>query len=286
MWIQFGTLAMRGQSELVTRSVRGDIGVIPLPDLQFIFVPPAIDLVDGSDAGTIYAGAVEPSDVGSLPDGWLGLYGDPNDPGFNPYPIPTSCFVELEGSLFPGHDYVVEPGCSPGTLHVTGDFAKDPRATLRIEIGATAHDALVVDGAASLDGTLELVGLDDPDQLESLVIPFLQAGSVDGAFSHIDNQTGVVVADVDPVTGIITTQSVIRELQCRDGVDNDGDGGIDFDGGVLANGGAPGPVDEQCSGPGDNREMRPLTCGLGAEVALILPVIAWLRRSRLRAARG
>lgn len=69
--------------------------------------------------------------------------------------------------------------------------------------------------------------------------------------------------------------------QCNDGRDNDGDGRIDWDGGP--GGGAPDP---QCAGqPGRNKET---SCGLGAELALCLPVLARLaaRRRRNPAASG
>jgi hypothetical protein len=104
----------------------------------------------------------------------------------------------------------------------------------------------------------------------------------------------------------------VRE-QCEDGIDNDGDGKIDFDGGASANHGvALGPPDPGCPSPWatfenpmcddgiDNDgnglvdfadpkcspewpywEKTPgLACGLGAELALIAPVIARAHRSR------
>ncbi|MGH0037642.1 MAG: hypothetical protein ACQGVK_21645 [Myxococcota bacterium] len=59
------------------------------------------------------------------------------------------------------------------------------------------------------------------------------------------------------------------EHGCADGLDNDGDGAIDWDGGPAGE-----PADEFCQGPDQNREA-PRSCGLGAELLLV----AWsLRR--------
>lgn len=58
-----------------------------------------------------------------------------------------------------------------------------------------------------------------------------------------------------------------------DGLDNDGGGKIDWDGGPRRE-----PRDPQCIGtPWKDKEAAP-ACGFGAEVALVLPVLAGLRR--------
>ena len=53
---------------------------------------------------------------------------------------------------------------------------------------------------------------------------------------------------------------------CDDGVDNDGDGLIDF------------PADPQCKASWYNSESE--SCGLGAELALVLPALMWLCAKR------
>jgi T5SS/PEP-CTERM-associated repeat protein len=55
---------------------------------------------------------------------------------------------------------VVAPGTSPGALHVTGDFAQGASGKLQIELAGTTagsqYDQLLLSGAATLDGTLEV----------------------------------------------------------------------------------------------------------------------------------
>lgn len=63
---------------------------------------------------------------------------------------------------------------------------------------------------------------------------------------------------------------------CSDDRDNDGDGAIDWDGGP-----AQGPPDPECTSPTRNRES-PGACGLGAELVLVLGLIAALRRATSR----
>jgi len=70
---------------------------------------------------------------------------------------------------------------------------------------------------------------------------------------------------------------------CQNGIDDDGDGGIDFDGGASANDGVPlGPPDAQCTHP--YRQSERPTCGLGAELALVMPLLG-LAASRRRVRR-
>ena len=68
--------------------------------------------------------------------------------------------------------------------------------------------------------------------------------------------------------------------QCQDGVNNDGQTGTDFDGGAAAGGPVdPDGADPQCVGrPWHDRE-RVRSCGLGFELALLLPLLRRLRRT-------
>jgi hypothetical protein len=70
---------------------------------------------------------------------------------------------------------------------------------------------------------------------------------------------------------------------CQDGVDNDGQLGIDFDGGASRNGGVPLDVpDPDCPHAWVKREKPNTKCGLGSEVALALAGLELLRRHRDR----
>jgi hypothetical protein len=59
-----------------------------------------------------------------------------------------------------------------------------------------------------------------------------------------------------------------RPAPCDDGADNYGDGLVDY------------PLDPQCQAPTDLFEQVP-ACGLGAEQALLLPLLYGLWRRRL-----
>jgi len=110
-----------------------------------------------------------------------------------------------------------------------------------------------------------------------------------------------------------------ERFACNDGIDNDGDGKIDFDGGASANQGvALGPPDPGCAVPYATSENpqcddgidndgnglvdfadpkcsptwpyweKPptLACGLGVELSVAAPLLAWLRRGRRGRAPG
>ena len=81
----------------------------------------------------------------------------------------------------------VSPGSSPGTITVNGDYTQEASGTLAIELGGTTpdteHDQLVVTGAATLGGTLDvtLINAFSPQVGNSFTI--MTYGSVSGSFA-------------------------------------------------------------------------------------------------------
>jgi hypothetical protein len=123
-----------------------------------------------------------------------------------------------------------------------------------------------------------------------------EAGTGYGDFSYVsfslaslcedgvDNDgDGLIDYGGDP--GCAAPASSTESPVCQDGLDNDGDGAFDFDGGASANGGvALGPADPQCAAATGSREAPwKRRCGIGFELALLLPP---LMRRRFRRARS
>jgi hypothetical protein len=102
----------------------------------------------------------------------------------------------------------------------------------------------------------------------------------DGLDNDGDGLVDFASAGGDP--GCYRPATVIEDPQCQDGIDNDSDGFTDFDAGLSA--GAPldpdGP-DPQCTGPTYNRETpSSASCGMGIELLLVVPALALLRAPR------
>jgi YVTN family beta-propeller protein len=115
-----------------------------------------------------------------------------------------------------------------------------------------------------LDGEL------DADEIDDATDP-ANAGSIFGACNDGFDNDGD--GAIDLADAACTSSGLhIENPECNDGVDNDGDGGIDL-------------ADLHCSGPSDNRERIVVaSCGLGFELAFLLPV--WMAVRRRRAARA
>jgi hypothetical protein len=105
-----------------------------------------------------------------------------------------------------------------------------------------------------------------------------------------DNDGDGLVDAGDP--GCTASGSLLENPACQDGLDNDNQPGIDFDGGaaldldedgfvdVAFNPAGP-PVassDPQCAGMPSRRSEG--SCGLGGELAFLLPALRWIGRRR------
>lgn len=92
---------------------------------------------------------------------------------------------------------VVAPGDSTGETHVAGDLTLGGESGLEIQLAGAGdgdHDALAVDGAASLGGALDLwlLGEFTPDAQDEFVV--LTAASLDGAFDNAPSGERLVTA--------------------------------------------------------------------------------------------
>ncbi len=81
-------------------------------------------------------------------------------------------------------------------------------------------------------------------------------------------------------SGTYQATATVFLADCANGIDDDGDGGIDWDGDLEGLGDGPGPPDPYCGeNPWQDTEKRP-GCGLGFEIAAILAGIDAFRRRR------
>ena len=90
----------------------------------------------------------------------------------------------------------VSPGASPGTITVDGDFTQESSGTLSMELGGTTpnteYDQLIVTGAASLAGTLDVSRINDFSPSSG------QSFSVLTYNSHIGTFDTLNLPDLDP----------------------------------------------------------------------------------------
>lgn len=204
--------------------------------------------------------------------------------------------VSIRAPFYGGTGYANASGTSMAAPHVAGAWAilrgEAPDAevgeiltalqatgapmpyTSRIRVRA-ALDALTIACANGLD--------DDGDGLADLDDPGCSGPADDGELGSsacddgLDNDgDGFTDAAQDP--GCFAPAAGDEDPDCQDGADNDLDGAVDFDGGASRNGGTPiASADPQCPQAWAARE-KAASCGLGAELALLLAALRARRR--------
>ncbi len=85
--------------------------------------------------------------------------------------------------------------------------------------------------------------------------------------------------------GVWQTTATLFLPQCANGVDDDGDGSIDWDGDPQGLGDGPAPADVTCAGRAAFHKEAHKSCGLGFELAAILSALVALRGRRRRRGR-
>ena len=106
-----------------------------------------------------------------------------------------------------------------------------------------------------------------------------------GKVTFVLDGVDILFADFPLDPGCMDATDVIEDPQCQDGINNDpgqdpDPGLIDFDGGLSALGYVVSAPDPQCVGTPWRNKEKSGNCGLGFELALILPGL--MRRHRRR----
>jgi hypothetical protein len=238
--------------------------------------------------------------VGSTVTGGLGTYvklsvgSVVSDLRALPFPIPV-CGAQIGTSRYSidtdGSCGLSDPTDLPNTDPMLGPLQDSggPTLTHALLPGSPAVDAIPV-AACTWDHDADPATPEVPIGADQRGVPRPQNGSCDiGAYEvtacadGTDND-GDALADYPADPGCRDAASVREDPQCQDGLNNDSgqDGLIDFDGGLSVLGYVASDPDPQCVGkPWRNQERT--GCGMGAELALVLPLLMWLRRRAARA---
>jgi Trypsin-like peptidase domain len=221
----------------------------------------ARNLTLGISDSTVRAFSLEFDDDGGATDEAHAVTGDSGGPVFTAGPSGW----ELAGVIFASYAFVGQPAATSlfgnGTYAADLSYYRDQIEMVRAE--RACDDGVDDDGDGLVDGADPgCANAADAFETNALV-------ACDDGFD--DDGDGLVDWPADP--GCKSATSLAEDPQCDDDIDNDGDGRIDWDGGP--GGGKP---DSQCvDAPWRNTEKSG-SCGLGFELALVVPLLARLRR--------
>ena len=196
------------------------------------------------------------------------------------FPTTASAFQTATGGGSDGFAVKIGgmPACANG-IDDDGDTAVDFPDDPGCESAASLVENPPCNDGVDNDGDGHIDHLDDPDCHAAWDVSEL-ADCSDG----IDNDGDALVDAADPACS--KPDPVRESAQCQNGIDDDGDGKIDFDGGASWNKGVPiAAVDPQCTTPYRNQEKPNSGCGLGGEIAVLLGIVAGMRRVAARGKR-
>ncbi len=203
--------------------------------------------------------------IGGIRDS-LGSYGPGNSNALIDYFSPAASVV----SASPGGSFASASGTSMATPHVAGAIAV-LRSLLPLASASDIRNAL---NAGPLFTDPHNGVIRPRLRLHDSIVGIAPGQCFDGLDNDADG--GIDFAgDVGCASG-----TAIEGPQCDDGLDNDADGFFDWDGALV------GAADPNCTSPMDTLEAvsGPVFCGIGPELALLVPLfMALRRRQRFRA---
>ncbi len=103
------------------------------------------------------------------------------------------------------NDGTVRPGGSIGTLTINGNYTQSPSATLMFDISPTSASQLIVNGTATLAGTIQV--LFGPGTYSAATYRLIAANSVAGTFSNVvSNAPSGIALDISTLTdGVVAS---------------------------------------------------------------------------------
>ena len=228
-------------------------------------------------SGVIGVGALYDEDLGTQ------AYSDPEN-GFECTDLTTqadqvTCFSNSDSTtaVFASGAEVLCPGLGGGIGWGGGTSSAAPLAASCAALLKEKHPGAT---AASIEMALRTSPTWITDPKNGLSFPRLDCAAALAALPLCDDgedNDGDGLVDYPNDPGCAQPIDSLEDPACQDGSDNDTDGKIDFDGGLSALGYVAAAPDPQCA---YGWQMRETSCGLGAELALLLPLLIWLRRRR------
>ena len=91
----------------------------------------------------------------------------------------------------------IAPGNSIGTLTVAGDYVQEAGGTYAFEFDATHGDQIIVEGMATLDGTLAMIPVGNTFRLGTIYDLILADGGVEGGFAEVVDASAFLTGALD-----------------------------------------------------------------------------------------